>query len=209
VSRKLGPGVNFNGRLNLTGFAGVSFDRVLTGDRLLDRVQVPFSIQVDPSRHLPRLGIQGFAGQEVDLLGVRVGRGADLTATATVRPTDHLALDLVSAVSWLDVEDASGRRARLFTAQVQRLKATCNFSSRMFLRLIGQYVSTRRDPALYPLPVPRREASFSGSALFSYRLNWQTAFFLGYGDDRERPETGGLARTGRQLFVKLSYAFQR
>jgi hypothetical protein len=142
-------------------------------------------------------------------VGVRVGTGADLLMTLTVRPTDHLTLDGVSQLSWLDVDDPGLGQGRLFTAQVQRLKATYNFTSRLFVRLIGQYVETRRDPSLYPTPVVAHEASFSGSALLSYRLNWQTAFFLGYGDERERPETGGLDQTSRQFFVKISYSFQR
>ena len=140
---------------------------------------------------------------------------SSFTAFATLRPTDHLTLDGNSAVSWLNV----GRRvapsvavtgsSRLFTAQVQRLKATYNFNPRMFLRLIGQYVSTRRDPSLYVVEVPRRSGDLSGSALFSYRLNWQTALFVGYGDERALDEHERLARTERQVFVKLSYAFQR
>ena len=125
-----------------------------------------------------------------------------------MRPTDHLTLDVNSAVSWLDV-DADGGRARLFTAQAQRLKATYNFNARLFLRVIGQYVSTQRDPALYAEEVAPRSGEFSGSALFSYRLNWQTALFAGYGDERALDDQESLARTQRQFFVKLSYAFQR
>jgi hypothetical protein len=118
-------------------------------------------------------------------------------------------------LSWLNVDRrvtasaAGAGSGRLFTAQVQRLKATYNFTPRIFLRLIGQYVSTRRDPSLYVVQVPRRSGDFSGSALFSYRLNWQTALFVGYGDERALDERERLARTERQLFVKLSYAFQR
>jgi len=40
-------------------------------------------------------------------------------------------------------------------------------------------------------------------------LNWQTALFVGYGDERALDERERLARTERQFFVKLSYAFQR
>jgi hypothetical protein len=58
--------------------------------------------------------------------------------------------------------------------------------------------------------VPKRSSELSSSGLLSYRLNWQTALFVGYGDDRERrPLEEDLVRTGRQFFVKLSYAFQR
>ncbi|HET8647408.1 MAG TPA: hypothetical protein VFO85_18060, partial [Vicinamibacteria bacterium] len=69
--------------------------------------------------------------------------------------------------------------------------------------------TTRRDPDLFTLAVPRRSADFSGSALFSYRLNWQTALFLGYGDERALDERETLRRTSRQLFAKVSYALQR
>jgi hypothetical protein len=107
------------------------------------------------------------------------------------------------------VDAAGGGQARLFTAQVQRLKATYNFSPRAFLRLIGQYVNVDRDPSLYVMSVPERSARFSGSALFSYRINWQTALFLGYGDERALDAFQDLVRTDRQIFAKLSYAFQR
>jgi hypothetical protein len=70
-------------------------------------------------------------------------------------------------------------------------------------------VSTHRDPSLYTQEVAAKSGDFSGSALFSYRLNWQTAFYVGYGDERSLDEQEQLARTQRQLFVKLSYAFQR
>jgi hypothetical protein len=55
-----------------------------------------------------------------------------------------------------------------------------------------------------------KQESFSGSALFSYKLNWQTVLFAGYGDDRDYvPLTGQLEKTDRAFFAKLSYAFQR
>jgi len=88
---------------------------------------------------------------------------------------------------------------------VQRLKATYNASSRAFLRLVGQHTSSRR----YAGTSVRKDAGFSGSALLSYRINWQTALFLGYGDERALGDEDRLERTGRQLFAKVSYSFQR
>ena len=140
---------------------------------------------------------------------MRVGTGARISLAATFRPDPHLGLDANSAVRWLDVDTPEGARGRLFTAQVQRLKATLFFSSRAFLRLIGQYVSTTRDPGLYTFEVARKSGEFSGSALFSYRLNWQTALFVGYGDERALDEQESLRRTSRQFFAKISYALQR
>ena len=209
LTRQAEPGLFLFGRHNLQAQLQVLFHRERTADRLLSTTRFTYLAQVDPSRRFTRVGASGFLGQAVDLVNVRVGRGGSVTAFATVRPTDHLTLDANGAVSWLDVDREPGRRARLFTARVQRLKATYNFDARTFLRLIGQYVSTRRDPSLYLVSVPGHSAGFSGSALFSYRVNWQTALFLGYGDERALDEREQLARTERQLFVKLSYAFQR
>ena len=70
-------------------------------------------------------------------------------------------------------------------------------------------MNTRRDPTLYRFPVPKRSSELSSSGLLSYRLNWQTALFVGYGDDRALDRVDDLRRIARQVFVKLSYAFQR
>jgi hypothetical protein len=209
IDRHFLPGIVVSGRHNLQAEFDLLVDRVRTGTKVLPRTELDYSVQIDPSRRVARVGVSGFVGEDIDIANVRVGHGASITAFATIRPMDHLSLDANSAVSWLNVDTDSGVRSRLFTAQVQRLKATYNFSARAFLRLIGQYVSTRRDPTLYKVSVPARDGGFSGSALFSFRLNWQTALFLGYGDDRSLTEVGALVRSDRQFFLKLSYAFQR
>jgi hypothetical protein len=71
-------------------------------------------------------------------------------------------------------------------------------------------VETTRDPSLYVTEVEPRSHGFGGSALFAYKLNWQTVLFVGYGDNRALAEdTDLLEPTDRSLFLKLSYAFQR
>jgi hypothetical protein len=209
INQRINPGIDFAGRRNLQAELNLFVDRVRTSDQLLARTQFGYVITVDPAHRVSRIGLQGFFGEDIDIAGVRVGRGGNVTLTGTVKPTDHLALDLNSAVAWLNVDDPTGRSSRLFTAQVQRLKATYNASARLFLRLIGQYVTTLSDPSLYTMPSLSRSGSFAGSALLSYRLNWQTACFLGYGDDRVLDGLQNLVRMDRQFFVKLSYAFQR
>lgn len=56
---------------------------------------------------------------------------------------------------------------RLFTAGVERLRATWQFDARSFLRLIGQYVHTERDPSLYDFAVSEESANLSLSGLFA------------------------------------------
>ena len=98
---------------------------------------------------------------------------------------------------------------RLFTATVERLRATYTVSSRLFLRAIAQYEQTTRDPSLYVDEVAPKDGSFDGSLLFAYKINWQTVMFLGWGDTREIDDTSTLQKKERQLFLKVSYAFQR
>ena len=70
--------------------------------------------------------------------------------------------------------------------------------------------STTSDPSLCTSSTwPPRAGDFSGSALFAYKLNWQSVMFVGYGDDRELSDADRLEPLDRQFFVKLSYAFQR
>jgi len=156
-----------------------------------------------------RVGVQGTLGESIDLANAQVGTGADLSAFATLRPHARLTVDLVLARRWLDVPVAAGVKERLFTADVARAKAIAHFSPRAYLRLVAQWVGTRSDPSLYPYPVPEKEGGFEGSALFTYKLNWQTALYLGYGDERALDGRQELRPTSRQLFAKISYALQR
>ncbi len=91
------------------------------------------------------------------------------------------------------------------------------FPSRSYPRVIGQYVTTDRNPALDTLTVAKRDKFFVGTGLFSYKLNWQSVLFVGYGDERALdngqdtalPEADGdLDKVSRQWFLKVSYAFQ-
>ena len=209
IDRRYGGGFEFVGKHNLQGVFGVIAARVLTGTQLLDRTFVPFSFRVDPSRWLTQVSLTGEVGQDIDIVNVRVGRGGNLRANVVLRPSPHLTLDLLSSWSWLDVTKDEGGQGRLFSAQVERVKLVYNFSAQLYVRLIGEYVQERRDPDLYLVRVDAFSGAFSGSALLAYRLNWQTALFAGYGDDREELVPGRLVPHSRQLFVKLSYALQR
>ena len=193
-------------------FARVRFawDRVRAGDGDLPRRQLHFELRSNPARRVSQLVLRGWLGEQVDFAQARLGRGASVVAGATLRPTDHLELAWQSERRWLDVPvDGQAERQRLFTAATDRVKGTYTFTSRMFLRLILQHVGTERDPGLYAAPPPPAQDGFlQASALFAYKLNWQTVLFLGYGDNRELDEREDWRPAGRQLFVKLSYAFQ-
>jgi hypothetical protein len=167
-------------------------------------------VQSSPGKFLNSITLDSYFGEEIDFDNGREGTGASLAGTLTLRPGAHLELADRTSVRWLDVDAGGGNEGRLFTAWVQRLRATYMFNSRSFLRLIGQYAETTRDPSLYLFGVEAKDAGFSGSGLFAYKVNWQTVFYLGYGDTRTYTETTSqLEQFSRQAFAKISYAWQR
>jgi Domain of unknown function (DUF5916) len=217
ISRNLQPGVSMDSKLS--GF--MQFQYVDSSARtpagvLIERRQFQYYVQFSPSRYVAQIQSDASLGEDIDFENSRPGHGPTINASATLRPTDHLELALLANQQWLSVADAAGISRRLFTARVLRVKGTYTFTSRLFARAIAQYVSVDRDPSLYIHPVPAQSGNFGGSLLLAYKLNWQSVMFVGYGDDRElatiakdEAQARRLAPLDRQVFVKVSYAFQR
>lgn len=210
LSRGLQTGFLMNTRFN--GFVQLRFtdDYIRSGPRWIGRRQLGYFAQFSPSRVLSTVSVTGSTGQEIDFANSRPGTGATMKVSATVNPTNHLNLVMNLDQRSLNVDDhAAQAKSRLFTARVARLRATYTLTSRLFVRVTGQYASTRRDPSLYTFPTSAKEGGFSGQALLSYKLNWQSVMFIGYGDDRVLSAQDRLEKASRQFFVKLSYAVQR
>jgi len=205
IFRTVSLGVNGFGIKN-TNFVVLlrAGEKIRVEDQLLEQNYVRVNYQFDPHRRVPRITLALRFGEQIDFDNAREGDGTSLSIGATVRPHDRLDLQLTTARDTLDV--AGGR---LFTARIERVRGQYSFSAKSLVRVIAQYVTTERDPSLYTFPVLRHSGSFLGSVLYSYKLNWQTVLFFGYGDDRVLDENENLQRTGRSLFFKVSYAWIR
>ena len=180
-------------------------ERIRVGDQLLEQNYAILDYQFDPYRRIPRITLSMRIGEQIDFDNEREGDGLSLSVGANVRPHDRLDLQFNVIRDSVDVEGGN-----LFTAMIERMRAQYSFSSKSLLRVIAQYVENDYTPSLYTFPgVPERDGSFLGSVLYSYKLNWQTVLFAGYGDDRLLLEDERLARTGRSFFFKVSYAFLR
>lgn len=209
IFQTVSPGVFFFGTHNLNGGFSVSIqEQISVAGRLLEQTYLRYFLQIDPSRRFPRISINGRTGEAIDFANRRVGEGTTVGLNATLRPTDRLELLLNTTRQWLDVDERQGS-GRLFTADVQRLKATYSFSAKSLLRVIGQHVKVESDPDLYNFDIDRIRGGFLGSVLYSYKLNWQTVLFLGYGDNEVLNEEENLLPTDRTFFVKVAYAFRR
>jgi len=193
-------------------------------DQVLTRQQLFYQVQFAVNRIVPQVSLDGWVGQDINFFNNRVGRGARINLNTQVRPTQRLQLSLTNRVQWLNETLDSGVSGRLFTSQVERLRAQYMFSPQMFVRAVLQNQRTSRNPTIYGIEdIPRRSGNVSSQFLFAYKLNWQSVLYLGYGDIRQVNEElqdpldptnrenlkRDLLLTNRQIFFKVSYAFQR
>ena len=197
LKQGLYQGIEFQGRWGSSGWLDFGHIDERVGENLLTRNTLYFELRAAPLRWLPAIQLDGEAGQRIDYEGKRAGTGARLNLSGTTRLTDHLEMQLRTSREWLDLDSG-----RLFNARIDWLKATYTFSPRSLVRAIAQQSTIDRDGS-------PRDRSFSLSGLYAYKLNWQTVFFVGYGDSSITGETGALMLDQRSLFMKVAYAFQR
>jgi hypothetical protein len=209
IGRDVQPGIAMNTRWN--GFMQFRYidDDIRSGVGTIGRRQLGYSVQFSPSRFLSFISMSGTTGQQIDFANARPGTGTTENITAMLNPTNHLTLMLTEDKSLVNVDDATGVSRQLFIARVSRVRGTYTFTSRMFVRGTAQYVSTNRDTSLYAFPTAAKSGTVSGQVLLSYKLNWQSVMFIGYGDDRMLSNQDRFEKVDRQFFVKFSYAVQR
>ncbi len=210
LARRASVGAGMDGRWNSFLRVELNRDEIKAGPHLFTRFRPYVNVQASPNRLVNNLSIEVYAGDEVDFANARLGKGTTLTGSVTLHPNDHLDVGLNASTRWLNVDDPALGAGRLFVAQVERVRTTWSFTSRAFVRAVGQYVETTRDPSLYTYPVDAHDSRFNGSALLGYKLNWQTVLYIGYGDERTYWTTSArLEPSDRQAFAKVSYAVQR
>ena len=149
-----------------------------------------------------------------------------LDVTLDWRPTHKLRVNGLYRLQYV------GRRTDGSTVNIwrsPRLKVEYQLSRPIFLRLVGEYTTERRDalrddsrtgaPILvfdpeandYVRTTPFGRRSFRGDFLFSYQPNPGTVLFAGYGSTLRDPSALGrenLRRAADGFFLKLSYLFQ-
>jgi hypothetical protein len=187
-----------------------AYHELLGIEKVHERLQLRPTIELRPGKVFSFISLSGRIGGEVDFDNDRLGDGLNLGARADIRPTDHLLLTVNANRATLDVTDEDdGRSGTLFTQDILRLRANYTFTARSWLRLVSQWIATERDPSLYDFLVARESETLSSSAVFAYKLNWQTVFYLGLADNRRHlGVTDQLEVSDQTVFFKVSYAFQ-
>jgi hypothetical protein len=210
LTRHFQIGAGADGKLSSFSRIELNHDEIRVGNELLQRFRPYLHFEASLGRVVNLLSLDAWVGDEIDFANAREGKGTTLALGGSLRPGDHLELNLTGNLRWLDVDAGPGLSGRLFTAQVERLRTTYTFNARTFARLIVQHVRTDNDPALYTFPIAVRSQDVSLSALFAYKINFQSVLYLGYGDERSFADvTGDLQPAARQAFAKISYAWQQ
>jgi len=144
-------------------------------------------------------------GNQVDFTNSRLGEEVRIAPTVDWNVSSHLLLRLRHTSLRLDAQ----RGEKIFDAQLSDVRLTWQFNVRSFLRLTVQRQRVSRNLALYDDPdTDARSLDVGAQLLYSYKVNPQTVFFLGYSDNhRDDDDLSSLTQTDRTVFMKLSYAW--
>ncbi len=120
-----------------------------------------------------------------------MGKGYNISASATIKPTSRLELNLSYDYSTLSSYDDG---QNFYSGDIFRMTGRYNFTKKLFARLITQYNSFDDQIQVYPLVY--------------YKANPFTKFYIGMTDymnhfDQSAPN--GYKETDRQFFVKFQY----
>ncbi len=148
-------------------------------------------------------------GDSIDFAHTRAAESVTLRPRLELDMGRRFKLRANHTLQQLDVDGG-----RLFEANLSQVRLVYQFTPRTFVRAIVQYRDIAREAELYDATVDPKTERLFNQLLFSYKLNPQTVFFLGYSDDRlggeALDELGNLQfldleQTSRTFFMKLGY----
>ena len=150
------------------------------------------------------LGVWARVGDQIDFSNTRLGDQIRVQPEVNWNINEHLLMRLRS--SWVKLDNKEG--PNIFDAQVHDVRLTWQFSNRSFIRLTTQFQTVDRNQAMYIDEVEEKSRSVGRQLLYSYKLNPQTVFFLGYSDSHiDDDDLDDLTITDRTFFLKIGYAW--
>ncbi|NQY35470.1 MAG: carbohydrate binding family 9 domain-containing protein [Alteromonadaceae bacterium] len=153
-------------------------------------------------------------GDKIDYSNNRLGDYIALQSSLTVNVTDHLEVDLFYTYSKLDAfNELTNIKGSVYKASLTDLRISYQFDVRSYLKLNIGYSDVERNPDNNPMVIndnyfTEKDRNFSTQLIYSYKLNPQTVFFLGYSDNSYQDDSlDKLERDQRTFFSKISYAW--
>jgi hypothetical protein len=160
--------------------------------------------ELHPSGHL-NASLTIVNGNGIDFVHTRPTDLLRITPTVGLNLGRHVQLQLNHD---LQREEIGGKK--LLETNISQMTLVYQLNIRTFFRAILQYTDFQFTD-LYTAPAPaERDKHLFSQLLFSYKINPQTVFFLGYSDNQLGGQIGqditALTRSDRTVFVKLGYA---
>ncbi|WP_213609707.1 DUF5916 domain-containing protein [Pseudoalteromonas sp.] len=157
-----------------------------------------------PTKDL-RLSLYAEYASRIDYTNEQLGDVLTTQSQAVWDINNHWQVDVRHNYSHLD--DYQGRR--VFTANLIDFRLYYKFSMRAMLKLILQFEDIDRNEDAYFYQVSEINKDYGSQLVYSYKINAQTLFYLGYSDKGYQDDSlKSIERDQRTFFTKVSYAWQ-
>jgi hypothetical protein len=170
-------------------------------DRFTEKLVTMFGY-IKPTRYL--YGELGFTfGERIDYQNNRLADYREFYANTRLNPTSHLEVDFSYTYETLDADGG-----KVYDASLVELRVSYQFDVNSYLKLNVVYSDVDQNLANNVSAYSRINSDLSTQLIYSYKLNPQTVFFLGYSDNSyQDDDLTDLRRGERTLFTKVSYAW--
>jgi hypothetical protein len=171
--------------------------------QMFDTHRIGFYVGLTPRSGLS-LSLFGQSADRVDYANTRIGEQIFIQPSLDWNVNQNLLLRVNGIFASMDTKDGE----KIFDAGVIDARMTWQFNVRSFLRMTVQHSETTRNPDAYIDEVDERSRNVGRQLLYSYKINPQTVFFLGYSDSYVDEENlDGLTVSDRSFFLKIGYAW--
>ena len=203
IERELEGWFRIQGPMQLRLDIGPLTRDILFDDVLFKENKINVYAEIQPRGGL-KFGIWASAGDQVDFANTQLGDELRLEPFINWNINRNFLLRFDSVFVTLDSKDGPN----IFDAKVYDVNLTWQFSVRSFIRLTTQIQDVERNQSEYIDPVDARTEDVGRQLLYSYKLNPQTVFFLGYSDALIDDDVlSNLTTTDKTWFMKIGYAW--
>ena len=170
---------------------------------LYDMKQLRAYVDMQPTSGL-QFSIITILGDQIDYSNDRLGKKWSIQPNIAWNLSRNLLLRVRSVYTELETQEGEP----IFDAMLADTRLTWQFNLRSFLRLTVQYQDVERNTDLYIDEEEAHEKEVGRQLLYSYKLNPQTVFFLGYSDNYINDDSlDKLTVSDRNWFMKIGYAW--
>jgi hypothetical protein len=170
---------------------------------LYDKKRASLYTEFVPMAGLELMFLTSF-GDTIDYANDRAGKNRWFEQSTNWNVSRNLLVRLRTTLSSLDTLNGE----KVFDATLVDSRLTWQFSVRSYLRLTVQYFDVERNLDVYIDEEDARSKSIGRQLLYSYKLNPQTVFFVGYSDSYVDDDSlEDLTAEDRTVFMKIGYAW--